>query len=78
MLVVGPYTLPMWGLSEREMRRRGAEMLYELETAFKEDGWPSDFAYDEQHDLYRFWDGEFAFSRKYANQQRLQEIGIIG
>jgi hypothetical protein len=54
-------------------------MLYELETAFKEEGWPSkEFLYDAEHDLYRFADGEFAFSRKYANERRLQEEGFIG
>ncbi len=29
-----PYTSPVWGLSDSEKRRRGAEMLYELETEF--------------------------------------------
>ena len=54
-------------------------MLYELEASFRERGWPSDFVYDEQHDLYRFPDGEFAFSKEYANKRRLQEEeGIIG
>jgi hypothetical protein len=37
-----------------------------------------DFVYDEKHDLYRFPDGEFAFSREYANERRLREMGIIG
>jgi hypothetical protein len=69
----------MWGLSKSERRRHGAEMLYELETAFREEGWPSDdFVYDAEHDLYRFPDGEFAFSREYANERRLSEMGIIG
>ena len=69
----------MWGLSKSERRRHGAEMLYELETAFKEEGWPSkEFLYDAEHDLYRFADGELAFSRKYANERRLQEEGFIG
>ena len=51
----------MWGSSKSEMRRRGAEMLYELEAGFREYGWPSDFVYDAERDLYRFSDGEFAF-----------------
>jgi len=30
-------------------------MLYELETGFREQGWPcDDFGYDAAHDLYRF------------------------
>ena len=53
-------------------------MLYGLETAFREDGWPSDFVYEADRDLYRFADGEFAFSKEYANEKRLQEEGFIG
>jgi hypothetical protein len=54
-------------------------MLYELETGFREEGWPSEeFVYDAEQDLYRFADGEFAFSREYANERRLREMGIIG
>ena len=68
----------MWGIPESEKRRSGAEMLYELETGFKEGGWPSDLVYDAEHDLYRFPDGELAFSREYANERRLREMGIIG
>ena len=72
-------TPPMWGLSESERRRSGAEMLYELETAFREEGWPSDeFVSDDEHNLYRFADRELAFFREYANEQRLRELGIIG
>lgn len=66
----------MWGLSDSEKRRSGAEILYELETGFREEGWPSDFVYDEKHDLYRFPDGEFAFSKDYANECRLREMGV--
>jgi hypothetical protein len=68
----------VWGLSDSEKRRSGAEILYELETGFREDDWPSDFVYDEKYDLYRFPDGEFAFSREYANERRLRQMGIIG
>jgi hypothetical protein len=53
-------------------------MLYELETGSREDDWPSDFVYDAEHDLYRFPDGAFAFSREYANERRLRQMGIIG
>ena len=74
-----PYTLTMWGSSDSEMRRRRAEILYELETGFREEGLPSEeLVYDEEHDLYRFPDGEFAFSRKYANERPLRELGFIG
>jgi hypothetical protein len=63
------------------MRRRRAKTLYELETEFREDSWFSSveyFVYDAEHDLYRFPDGEFAFSREYANERRLREEGHIG
>ena len=54
-------------------------MLYELETGFREQGWSSkEFVYDAEHDLYRFPDGEFAFSKEYANERRLREMGFIG
>ena len=79
MAPFAPYTPPMWGLSKSERRRRGVEMLYELETGFREQGWPSkEFVYDVEYDLYRFPDGEFAFSKDYANERRLREMGIIG
>ena len=75
---LAPYTLPMWSLSKSEGRRSWAEPLYELEIAFREDGWPSEeFVYDDEHDLYRFANGEFAFSKEYANERRLREMSII-
>ncbi len=68
----------MRGTPDREMRHRTAQVLYEIEPEFREDGWPSEFVYDAEHDLYRFSDGEFAFSREYANERRLHEIGHMG
>lgn len=71
----------MWGWSDSQMRRRKAAALYELEALFAaEEGlWPSeDFVYDAERDLYRFPDGEFAFSKEYANERRLRELGHIG
>jgi hypothetical protein len=74
-----PYTPRVWGMSKSEIRRRRAAALYELEALFAEEGCPSEeFGYDEEHDLYRFPDGEFAFSREYANERRLREMGCIG
>jgi hypothetical protein len=69
----------VWDIPESEMRRRRAAALYEIEVVFREEGGPSDdFVYDEENDLYRFPDGEFAFSREYANERRLREMGFIG
>ena len=74
-----PFTLSVWNIPESEMRRRRAATLYELETCFREEGWPSEeFVYDDEHDLYRFADGEFAFSREYANEPGMWEEGMIG
>ncbi len=70
----------MWGLPDSQMRRCKAATLYELEAlSAEEEGWPSeDFVYDAEHELYRFPDGEFAFSKEYANERRLREKGMIG
>ena len=66
-------------LSKSEWRWRRAETLYELEMVFREEGWSSEeFVYDDEQDLYRFPDGEFAFSKEYANERRLREMGCIG
>jgi hypothetical protein len=68
----------VWGIPENEKRRR-AEYLYELEQGVREMGSASEeFVYDDEQDLYRFADGEFAFSSEYANERRLRELGIIG
>ncbi|HEY6750255.1 MAG TPA: hypothetical protein VI027_02900 [Rubrobacteraceae bacterium] len=48
--------------SYQERRCRGAQALYEFETALHEEGYP-DLLYDEGQDLLRFpEDGRFAFS----------------
>jgi hypothetical protein len=73
-----PYTPPVCGVPDEERRRRRAESLYETEKLFAEEGWPSDLVYDEKHDLYGFADGEYAFSREYANERRLRKMGAIG
>jgi hypothetical protein len=50
--------------SYQERRCRGAQALYEFETALHEEGYP-DLLYDEGQDLLRFpEDGRFAFSRE--------------
>jgi hypothetical protein len=59
----------VWGLmrkfgSDRKMRRRGAEALYELEMLWRKEG-TSEFVYDQEHDLLRFpEDGRFAFYKE--------------
>jgi hypothetical protein len=69
----------MWGLFKNEKRRSRAEALYELETGLREEGWPSEeLVHDAEHVLYRFADGAFAFSREFANERRLHEMGPMG
>ena len=64
--------------THREMRRRGAETLYELEMLWREEG-TSEFVYDEEHDLFRFpEDGRFAFSKEWAHVKLLEERGYYG
>ncbi len=63
--------------SDRERRRRRANVLYEFEKALHEEG-TSDFIYDEGEDLFRFGDGKFAFSRQWADVDLLQERGFFG
>jgi hypothetical protein len=61
-------------LSDAEWRRRAANVLYELETAFREEGWGDPaLLYDEEGDLYRYRDGRFAFSREWADWSVLWE-----
>ena len=63
VLHAGPHTSLVWNIPESEIRRRRAETLYELEMGFREASLSSDeFVYDEEHYLFRFADGEFAFS----------------
>ncbi len=65
--------------NDREIRRREALALYELEMAFRAEGLGSDFVYDEEHGLFRFpEDGRFAFSKEWADMKLLEERGYYG
>ena len=58
-------------MPDKEMLRRKARVLYELAAGLEEMGQSfGEFVYDEEHDLFRFADGEFAFSREYLNEKR--------
>jgi hypothetical protein len=61
-------------LSDRDWRCRADNVLYELETAFREEGMglPAP-VYDEEGDRYR--DGRFAFSREWADWPLLRKLG---
>ena len=64
--------------NNRELRRKQAQTLYELEMIFRAEGWES-FVYDEEHDLVRFPEDErFAFSREWADIELLQKRGYYG
>ncbi len=55
--------------SEPEQRRMDAELLYDLEMECRRQGFLEDpvLVYDEEHDLFRFGDDKFAFSREHAD-----------
>jgi hypothetical protein len=61
------------------MRRVTDETLYDLEMECSNQGWGADPAlvYDEKHDLFRFRNGKFAFSRTHGNWELLKERGHL-
>ncbi len=61
----------------RERRSRRALRFYEFEMDMREEG-TSDFVYDAEHDLFRFPDGRFAFSRAFADVKLLRERSCFG
>jgi hypothetical protein len=64
--------------SEAEQRRRDAELLHGFETEPRKVGWGDPaFAVGEEHDLYRFHDGRFAFSRDHADWVLLRKKGRV-
>ena len=65
-------------MPEKEMLRRKARVLYELAAGLDEMGQSfGEFVYDDENDLFRFADGEFAFSREHLNEMRLRELGRV-
>ncbi len=63
---------------ESEMRRLRAEVLYDLEVELRKIGWGDPaFVYDEEHDLFRFTDGRFAFSSRHADWELLRKRGRL-
>jgi len=78
----------MWGVDERaswppkrseaEQRRRDTALLYDLEIEYRKIDWGNPaYVYDEEKDLFRFWDGRFAFSREHAYWGLLRKRGRI-
>jgi hypothetical protein len=62
--------------SGAELRGIGARILYDFEVECREQGWRDPaFVYDEEHDLSRFTDGRFAFSREHADWGLLRKRG---
>jgi hypothetical protein len=63
-------------LADRDWRRRAAETLYDSEMFMRSVGHPDPaLVYDEEHDLFRFRDGRFAFSREWADWPLLRKRG---
>jgi hypothetical protein len=64
--------------SKAELRKRRARTLYDFEVECREQGWGDPaFAYDEEHDLFRFTDGKFAFSREHGDWALLKKRGRL-
>jgi hypothetical protein len=73
-----PYTPFVWGVPEKEMLRHKARVLYDLAAGLEELGQSlGESVYDDDNGLFRFADGEFAFSKEYLNEKRLRELGRI-
>ena len=64
--------------SETERRRALAHTYYDFEAECREQGWGDPaFVYDEEHDLFCFTDGRFAFSREHADWALLKKRGRL-
>ncbi len=64
--------------SPSNLRRLRAEVLYDLEVELRKIGWGDPaFVYDNGHDLFRFTDGRFAFSKRHANWELLRKRGRL-
>src|SRR5918994_5870101 len=62
--------------SETEQRKRKARLLYDFEVECRRQGWGDPaFVYYEEHDLFRWTDGRFAFSREHADWALLRKRG---
>jgi len=58
------------------LRKVKAETLYRSEVFRREEGIGDPaLVYDEEHDLFRFQDGRFAFSREWADWPLLSKRG---
>ncbi len=68
---------PPIGSSEAKVRRGLTKALYDMETFFRKQGF-SEFAYDEELDVFRFSkDGRFAFCEDFADWDLLKERGYL-
>jgi hypothetical protein len=55
-----------------------ARVLYEVEMSLIDEGVASSLVYDEEHDLFRFPDGRFAFDQRRADVELLWRRGYLG
>jgi hypothetical protein len=65
--------------SEAEERKRLCELLHDFELEARRQGFLADpaYVYDEEHDLFAFRDGRFAFSREHADWTLLKKRGRL-
>ena len=65
-------------LSGAERRKILARTYYDFEVECRRQGWGDPaFVYDEEHDLFLFTDGRFAFSREHADWALLRKRGRL-
>ena len=63
---------------EAERRRTLARTYYDFGVECRAQGWGDPaFVYDEEHDLFRFTDGRFAFSREHSDWGLLKKRGRL-
>ncbi len=64
--------------SPSDLRRLQAETLYNFEMECRRQNWGDPaFVYAAEHDLFRFTDGRFAFSRRHADWELLRKRGRL-
>jgi hypothetical protein len=63
---------------ESELRKSRARTLYDFEVECRRQGWGDPaFTYDAEHDLFRWTEGRFAFSREHADWELLKKSGRL-
>jgi hypothetical protein len=68
---------PASELSEARRRRQDAQFFYQFELLLIEEGCESELVYGEEHEVFRFPDGQFALSREHDDWRGLEAKGYF-